>query len=78
MAVELIYLTIQMKRQVSFMKNKWMLLLGLWVIVVGGCFYFVDKAISAMMIVCIVVGLAGVIGFIVDNILEKKHMKEIK
>jgi len=78
MAVELIYLTIQMKRQVSFMKNKWMLLLGLWVIVVGGCFYFVDKAVSAMMIICIVVGLAGVIGFIVDNILERKHMKEIK
>ena len=60
------------------MQNKWMLLLGLWVAFVGLCWFWVDKGISAMVIILLVVGIAGVIWFFVSNALEAKHRKEIK
>ena len=60
------------------MQNKWLIILGLWVAFVGFCFYYVDKGISAMMIILMVIGIAMVIWFFVSNALEAKHRKEIK
>ena len=60
------------------MQNKWMLLLGLWVIFIGLCFLFVDKAVSFMMIFCIVVGVAGVVGFIINNITAAKNRRDMR
>ena len=60
------------------MQNKWLIILGLWVAFVGLCFFYVDKAVSFMMILLLAVGAGMVIWFFVSNILEAKHRKEIK
>ena len=60
------------------MQNKWLILLGLWIIFVGLCFFWVDKSVSIMMILLIAVGLVMLGWFVVSNILDAKHRKEIK